>query len=478
MFEEKTLGLKDLKFSIIEGFFATILLSAGISFIVPFALFLGASSVEIGFLAAFPALFAAWLQLFSLRILEIFKKRKEMVVIFTILQVIFFLPIVFMPFIFQENQVFWLIFFYTLSLVSGALAGPIWQSWMKAIVPKKNFGSFFGFRNSIIGISSFTFLLLFGFALNLFESNLAMVFLGIFLLAALGRFIGTIIFLKINDPPTKIKFEKKIRFVGFIKNINKNKFGHFILYGTLMSFGISLTAPFVGYHFLENIGLKSNYFFYTILISVAMVAAIIGMNYWGKLVNQFGSIKVLKATSIIVIFFPLIYIFIRDPFLLIFVQFFDGLVFSGFSLALATFIFDYSSDKKIIRFSSYQAVFFGSAVFLGAIIGGYIQTIEFNFFIIDNSFYLLCLIAVLVRLTVFKLFFKKVTEVKHVDYIKTTRLVHSILTFEPVLRMIPRVVIFEREARVFNFSIQKRLVHINKLIDDGSKKLSGVVKRK
>jgi hypothetical protein len=128
MFENKTHGIKDLKLSIIEGVFAVILLSASISFIIPFALHLGANSIQIGFLTAFPAFFAAWLQLFSLKILNFFKKRKTMVIIFSFLQIIFFLPIVFIEFFLTSNQIFWLIIFYTLSLVLGSVSGPIWQS--------------------------------------------------------------------------------------------------------------------------------------------------------------------------------------------------------------------------------------------------------------------------------------------------------------------------------------------------------------
>lgn len=210
MFEDRHLGLADLKFSIIEGVFATILLSAGVSFIIPFAVFLGANSLEIGFLTAFPALFSAWMQLVSIKILEIFKERKAAVIIFVSLQALFFLPIAFLPFIFQENTIFWLIIFYTVSLTLGSVAGPIWQSWMKSIVPNKIFGSYFGFRNAVIGISSFTFLLLFGFSLNLFQQEAGMIFFGIFLTATIGRIIGTIIFFKISIPQTNTGFQKKL----------------------------------------------------------------------------------------------------------------------------------------------------------------------------------------------------------------------------------------------------------------------------
>ncbi len=479
MLENQTLGNKDLKLSIIEGLFATILLSSSISFIVPYALYLGANSIEIGFLTAFPALFAAWLQLFSIRILDFFKKRKTMVIFFCFLQALMFIPIIAIPFILKTNNVSWLIIFYTISLVLGALAGPIWQSWMKSIIPKKIIGSFFGFRNSIVGISSFAFLLIFGFSLKLFEINIGLVFFGIFLTGVIGRTIGTIIFFKISEPKENITFEKRTRFIGFIKNIRKNKFGYFILYGSLMSFGVSLTGSFVAYHFLENIGLKNDYFMYTVLISTAMIATIIGMNYWGKIINQFGSIKTLKATSIFVIIFPILYITIRAPLPLIFVQIFDGLLFSGFNLALATFVYDYSSQKKIIRFGAYQSVFFGTAIFCGAILSGFIQSIKFDFSIINNSFYLVCLISIIIRFVIYKTLFKKVKEVKQVEQIKTTKIVYSILTFEPLTRMVPKMVFFNNNIKnKVDTTIEKKIKLFNIMINNQSKKLNNKFKTK
>ena len=239
-----------------------------------------------------------------------------------------------------------------------------------------------------------------------------------------------------------------------------------------MTFAISLSGPFVGYHFLENLGLKNNYFLYTLLISTVIFAMAIGMNYWGKIINQFGSIKTLKATSLMVIFFPLFYILIRTPLPLLFVQFLDGLVFSGYNLALAMFIFDYSSEKKLIRFSSYQAVFLGTSVFLGAIIGGFIQRIEFNYYFINNSFYLICLISVFLRFLVYKFLFRKVSEVKKVEYVKTTKLIYSVLTFEPVMRTIPRIAVFYTSINLVHTSIEERILKLKELIDKSAKELS------
>lgn len=67
--------------------------------------------------------------------------------------------------------------------------------------------------------------------------------------------------------------------------------------------------------------------------------------------------------------------------------------------------------------------------------------------------------------------FKKVSEVKQVEFIKTTKLVYSILTFDPIIKMIPRVVFFDNEIKRVNFSIKKRIKNMNNLIENQSKKL-------
>ena len=128
LFERYTQGSRSLNMSIMEGFFASIMLTAGAAFIVPFALYLGANTVDIGFLNAIPALLGSLVQLFSMRLLERFRSRKRLVVFFVALQALCWLPIAFLPFIFQDHFVFWLIVFYTAGIVAGGFPGPIWQS--------------------------------------------------------------------------------------------------------------------------------------------------------------------------------------------------------------------------------------------------------------------------------------------------------------------------------------------------------------
>lgn len=479
MFDKETLGIKSLQVSIFEGWFAVILLTAGVSFIVPFAVFLGATPLEIGFLAAFPVLFGSWSQLLSIKILERFKSRKWPIVVFTFIQAILFIPIAFIPFIFKEGQVFWLILFYTLSIISGYVGGPLWQSLMRSLIPSKIIGSYFGFRNYVVGISSFIFLIIFGFSLRLFSENLAFVFLGIFLLSALGRIISSILFTKMDEPKDLVGFKKDGGFTSFFSELLHTNFGKFVLFGALMSFGIALTGPFVSLHLLENIGLKEDYVLYTLVVSVAMVSTVISMPYWGKLMDRYGMVKVLKASSILAVCFPLCYVFVRFPLGLLFVQFLDGLIFAGFNLVLASFIFDVSHQDKIVRYAGYQTVFFGTATFLGAMLSGFIQSLGITFFWLSTSFYVVCVLSFIFRFFVYKLFIGGISEVKQVEDIDSKQIVFSVLTFAPVTKTVGEVFVpFESGIKKAEISFNERLKHLGALVEHGSKKLGNTVEEK
>jgi len=470
MFDKQTLGIKDLQLSIYEGWFAVILLTAGVSFVVPFAVYLGANAFEVSFLAAFPALFAAWAQLLSVKLLEKFGTRKWPIIVFTFLQALFFLPIAFIPFISAQHGVFWLVIFYTLSTVIGALGGPLWQSWMKALIPDKILGSYFGFRNAVVGLASFVFLLIFGLSLRVFSAETSIVFVGIFILSSFGRFVSSFIFTKITENTCPFYLDKPEGFIDFLLNLKKSNFGVFILFGSLMSFAIALTGPFVSFHLLNNIGLKNDYFTYTLIVSSATIAAFLAMPYWGKLIDRYGTIKVLKAASLLAAFFPLLYVFVRFPLGLIAVQFIDGLIFSGFNLASANFIYNVSNQNKIIRYASYQAVFFGTATFLGALLSGFIQNTGITFFILVNSFFVMCFVTFILRFFIYKLLINKINEVRPVEEIESRKIVFSILTFAPVVETVSESVIpFENSLKEVKVNFEKRLVNLEKFIEVSSK---------
>lgn len=422
-----------LQRSIIEGMFASLMFGGGMIFVVPFAVFLGANSMQIGFLNAFPALLAAWIQLGSMKLLEIYKKRKSIIIATVFLQALSWLLIALIPFIFPQDQITALIIITTVGTVIGSMCGPLWQSWMRSLTPENILGEYFGVRNALTGLIVFLTMLGAGLLLQFIQPSLMLyAFSAIFAASFIGRLFSSITFTKIDDPPIVLDNTDKTTFRMFVNQLREGNFGYFVLFGTLMTFAISLIGPFFSVYLLNDLGLKTDYFLYTLIISSSAIASLISMPYWGKILDKFGTIKILKVTGLLAVFFPLTLIFVRDPYLLIFTELLSGVIFSGFNLCLANFIFEFFKAEKIIKYASFQAVLFGTATFFGIILSGYIQTMPLSIGILSSPFYVVCAIAIIARFVVYSSLIKKVKEVRETKEISEKALVLSVLTFEPI----------------------------------------------
>jgi MFS family permease len=156
------------------------------------------------------------------------------------------------------------------------------------------------------------------------------------------------------------------------------------------------------------------------------------MPYWGKIIDKYGTIKTLKATGLLASIYPLALILIRDPVGLTIAEFLSGIIFSGFNLCLASFIYESFKAEKIIKYASYQAALFGTATFFGILISGYIQTFDISFQILTNTFYIMCTFAIIIRLLVYISLVKKISDVRETAPLPNDQLVIGVLTFEPV----------------------------------------------
>jgi MFS family permease len=422
-----------LRLSILEGMFASIMLGAGMMFVIPFAVQLGANSIEVGLLTALPALLAAWIQLGSIKLLEIYKTRKTAITVTVFFQSISWLLIALIPLIFPSNQVFWLIIIYTAGTIVGSVCVPLWQSWMRSLTPKEIIGEYFGARNALAGTIVFLAMLISGIMLELVEpSSILIAFSAIFLASFIGRLISSIIFTKIEDTNIYLGETEKTDLFMFIKQLRKNNFGYFVLFGTLMTFAISLVGPFLSMYLLNDLGLKNDYLAYTIIISSSAIASLISMPYWGKIIDKYGTIKTLTATGLLACIYPLALVLIREPVGLTIAEFFSGVIFSGFNLCLANFIYESFEPKKIIKYGAYQSVLFGTASFAGIMLSGLAQMTPISLGIISNTFYFICTATVIIRLAIFTSLVRKISETRITKPIQSDTLVVGILTFEPI----------------------------------------------
>jgi MFS family permease len=424
---------KPLQLSIIEGMVASLMFGGGTIFIIPFAVFLGANSFQIGLLSAIPALLGAWLQLGSIKLLEVYKKRKNAIVIMVFLQALSWLLIAAIPFLFSSNQVTWLILITTIGTMAGSIGGPLWQSWMRSLTPQEILGEYFGVRNALTGLIVFLTMLGSGMLLDLVEPNATVIaFSSICAISFIGRLLSSLTFTRIEEPEFEVDGTEKTTIFTFIKQLGKDNFGYFVLFGALMTFSISAVGTFFPVYLLETLGLADNYFVYTLIICASSITSLISMPYWGKVVDKFGTIKVLKATGFLACLFPLVYIFVKEPFGLIAFELLGGVLYSGFNLCIANFIYESFNPNKLIKYGGYQGALFGTATFMGIIITGFVMTFNISFFIFTTTFYIVCAISVLLRLIFYSTLINRISDVRKTTPIKNRAIILKVLTFEPV----------------------------------------------
>jgi len=360
---------KSLNLSIVEASTWSVMYGFGETYITAFAVALKATSQQIGFLASFPRFLAALFQLHAAKVTDQSESRKKITIISVFLQALMFLPILLIPFLFDNNKIFVLTILFSLYWIFGQFAGPAWSSWMGDLVKEKERGSYFGKRNRIAGFVSFISVLIAGLTLQFF-SNIS-IFLGfgiLFGVAVVARLFSVYFLTKIYEPPYKNSNEDQFSFAQYVKKLPNTNYGKFVIYFSLLTFSAQIAAPFLTVFMLRD--LSFSYATYTILISASSIATFMSMAYWGKHIDEFGNKKVLTITGLLIAIIPFLWLVSQSPYYLIIVQGFAGFGWAGFNLAAFNFLFDTVKPAKRTRCVAYQNVLLGTSIFIGASLGG------------------------------------------------------------------------------------------------------------
>jgi MFS family permease len=104
------------------------------------------------------------------------------------------------------------------------------------------------------------------------------------------------------------------------------------------------------------------------------LAGLIALPLWGRHADAVGNVRVLRLSGFFACTVPLFWLVSRNVFYLAAVQMFAGFVWSGFTLCATNFIYDAVTPQKRVRCISYFHVMNGTAIFLGAALGGFLAT--------------------------------------------------------------------------------------------------------
>ncbi len=395
-------------YSVSDGF--------GLRNIAPYAIALNASNSAIGFLTSIPSLLANLSQLMTYRLLGRYTRKK--IVLFSVFVQTFFWLLMIIPGILflristgSDFPAIILIAMYTGLVLSGAIAGPAWSSWMKDIVPKEELGRYFAKRSKIAGTISFCCMILAGIVLDYFKKT--EVLYGFFILlffSFLFRGISGFLFTKKYEPEFRDKKESYFGFFQFLYNMPFNNFGRFVLFISLLNFSIAVASPFFAVYLLKDRAIS--YTIYMALLMLTPLSGIFVINYWGRLSDTIGNVKIMKIAGIFIVSIPFFYYLsslFTNPFLffgiLIFIEVIAGVNWAGFNLAVSNFLFKTVSREKLVLCSSYMNLLNGFGVFIGATLGGAIASLD-----LWNPIILVFLISGFGRLIVYLFILPKIKE--------------------------------------------------------------------
>ena len=348
-------------------------------FLPAFALLMGATNYEIGMLTTI-ALASQLMQLPGLALVSRFKLRRAIIVFSVAVSRLLWLPIICMPVLFAGHGVTFLLQWIILAAVTGALAGPAWNSLLRDVVPTESMGKVFSKRLSLGTALALVMTIGGGWFLDTwkarFPSNVGYGYSILFMLGLLLGMIALVAIAKMPEVAMK-KTQRESWGVMLLTPLKDVNFRKLVLFISVWTFALNMAAPFFIIYMLERIQISM--LMVTVLTVISQLVNLLFLGIWGRLADRFSNKSVLSICCPLFLTAILAWCFTTMPErynltipILIGIQIVGGLTIAGISIGVTNIAFKLCPDGKA---HSYMTVFGLMAAGAGAIaplVGGVI----------------------------------------------------------------------------------------------------------
>ncbi|HEY4732672.1 MAG TPA: MFS transporter [Gammaproteobacteria bacterium] len=412
---------RSLRHSVKDGISYSVMIGSGESYFSAFALYFKATTAQIGVLATLPPLLASFAQLLSAWVGRRLKKRKPIIMFGASMQGLALIPLAILPILFPDHAIPILVICAILYFSGANLAIPQWGSMMGDLVAERRRGRFFGRRTRLCSITSFSALILAGITLDLFDRNAYTLtgYVVIFLAAVIARFVSVYHLAQMYDPPGHVAALESPFQRGFWQRVRGSSFARFSIFFAAMQFSVAIASPFFVVYMLRD--LHFTYLEFTINIAMSVLIQFLALNRWGRISDAFGNRLILVVTGLTIPLFPLLWVFSTNYVYLLFVQALAGMAWGGYSLSASNYIYDLVPPSKRAMYLAFHNVLTSTAVFSGALIGGYLGAhlpTEMDLFgehyVWLSALYGVFIISTLMRLTIAILLLPRLKEMRAV----------------------------------------------------------------
>jgi len=349
------------------------------TFLIAFALLLGASNFVIGLLAAIPSLLQL-LQIPAIFLIEKIRNRKLIVVLSAAISRLFWILIISIPFFFSASiGVVILLAALIMNSAFGSIAGCSWNSWIRDVLPENKLGGFFSRRMRIatvvgifLNIAAASFIDKWK---SLFPNKMTTAYAILFTVGLLAGLIGLLFISKIPEPKMDPPKEK-INFFSVLSEPFKNEnFKNLMIFLCSWSFAINLATPFFTVYMLVRLNLEMSFIIFLSILSQAV--HLLFLKIWGKFSDVLSNKSVLSVSGPIFIFSILLWTFTTLPEkhrftlpLLIGIYILMGIATAGVNLATGNISFKLAPKGNATSYLTASNFAIAMAASIAPILGG------------------------------------------------------------------------------------------------------------
>ena len=273
----------------------------------------------------------------------------------------------FLPLLEKQYQVPGLVIISLISQLIQAPNGLLWTSWMADLVPEKERGKYFGFRNGLLGLEGTLGNLMAG----AFIDHVGKPW-GILWVLFIGSIVGVlaVVVLRMQYEPPYV--QPAIQFRDFFVPLRDRNFRGYL--GFVVFF---MGAVMIGGPFMVPIWLEYTKFSFAQVGLWGVISASLGMvmsPLWGRLADRIGHMYVLLFTSIFASFLPILTLIANRQWTtpIWSSAVLDALAWGGLGTALMNQTLQASSAEKRNVYIALYSIASGLAGLIGAFIGGWL----------------------------------------------------------------------------------------------------------
>jgi Na+/melibiose symporter-like transporter len=271
-------------------------LTAG-TFLVAIALYMGASNVQIGVLAALPTLTNIF-QLVSVFLVQKFNNRRAITVTGAVCARFPLLLIGILPLLFSNTaSVGALISLLSFQCLFASIAGGSWNSWMRDLIPQQILGSYFSHRSRLMQILNVTLSLFMAMSIDHIKEHYPhheiTAYACMFIISGIVGMWGAYALARTPEPKSKPIHDNIVKL--FSKPLTVPNFRKLLVFNSFWIFAFNLVTPFFSVYMMKTLGLP---LVYVICLNiVSQVCSITSIKLWGSCSDRYSNKTIISICA-------------------------------------------------------------------------------------------------------------------------------------------------------------------------------------